>query len=275
LKTGKDYQSWSALNRFAYIKETVELLDTLPKFKLAPAPGRENWENILRWWFRIGWISPDGIIQPSITQISSWHNYISQYFGYRFNWGLGSVISLAAEEAFGDFQPTLSRWPDTGLPWAAFWMKELIIWGTLNPVAAYLLARHIEVTRDEAERRAQEYLEYYDQQPDWQVPDDALNATEIRRWATGLPIRDETPSMSNPPTSIQVQQLLKDFSQTSRERWRVVPVEMESQIYWFDPAGAALAVSDKNERWLSEFLDEHDFLLKPSQRIVSWERRYL
>jgi hypothetical protein len=266
LKSGEDYFNWTPLKRFDYVKETIELLNTLPKFELESTSNKYTWEDILWWWFSM-WFGRE-YIQPSIAQISRWHQYVSQNFGYRFNWGLGSVISLAAEEAFGDLAPTLKDWPKTGLPWAAFWMKELIIWGTLDPVAAYLLARRVEVTRDDAERRAKEY---YDQQPDWQGPDEMLNATRIQRWAAEIPGRVEKLSIPNPPTSIQVHQLLGDFSQASREKWRVVPVETESQIYWFDLAGVALAVSDKTERWLPEFLDAYDFILDVSQREISWE----
>ena len=266
LKTGEYYPNWTNLERFDYIRETIELLNTLPKFEMAS--DKHSWEDILWWWFRM-WFGRKSV-QPSVAQISKWHSYVSQNFGYRFNWGLGSVISLAAEEAFGDLPPTLGDWPKTGLPWAAFWMKELVIWGTLDPVAAYSLARRIEVTRDKAEEKAQEY---YDQQPDWQDTDEVLNATEIQRWAAELPgrDRDEELSIPNPPASIQVQQLLRDFSQTSHQKWRVVPIETASQIYWFDPAGFALAVSDKNERWLPEFLDVYDFTLDVSQKRISWE----
>ena len=32
-------------------------------------------------------------------------------------------------------------WPRSGLPWIGFRLKELVNWGTLDPVAAFLLAR--------------------------------------------------------------------------------------------------------------------------------------
>ena len=42
----------------------------------------------------------------------------------------------------------LDDWPRSGLPWIAFWIKEIITWGTLDPVAAYLLARGDAVDRE-------------------------------------------------------------------------------------------------------------------------------
>jgi len=35
----------------------------------------------------------------------------------------------------------MDDWPRSALPWIAFWLKELITWGTLDPVVAFLLAR--------------------------------------------------------------------------------------------------------------------------------------
>jgi hypothetical protein len=267
LKTGEAYLNWTNLQRFEYIKKTIELISSLHKFQLELTSQKHSWEDILWWWFRL--VFGKKPIRPSVAQISKWHQYVSQNFGYRFNWGLGSIISLATEKTFGDVPPTLKDWPRTDLPWAAFWMKELVIWGTLDPVAAYLLARRIEVTRDEAEERAQAY---YDQYPDWQDPDEVLDATAIQQWAAELPGQDEALQIPNPPTPIRVRQLLRDFSQSSKEKWRVVPVKTKSHIYWFDPAGAALAISNRNERWLPEFLDTHDFFLNVSSREISWDR---
>ena len=53
--------------------------------------------------------------------------------------------------------------PRSGLPWIAFWLKEIITWGTLEPVAAFLLARGDAVDRPQAEREA---AAYYAQLPD-------------------------------------------------------------------------------------------------------------
>ena len=55
----------------------------------------------------------------------------------------------------GHLEPTtLEIWPQTGLPWIVFWLKELIVWGTHNPVAAYLLTTGIAETQRDAQRIA-------------------------------------------------------------------------------------------------------------------------
>src|SRR3546814_14720855 len=51
----------------------------------------------------------------------------------------------------------IADWPLSGLPWIGFWLKELISWGTLDPVAAFLLARGDAVDRPQAELDAKAY----------------------------------------------------------------------------------------------------------------------
>jgi hypothetical protein len=259
LKTGMDYTEWNENRRFDYITTIIQQLSVLPKFSLEEHKG--GWENVLRWWFDL-FFRP---ISPSIDQISDWHDYVSKNFGYRSNWGLGCVVSLAMEETYGDALPSLEDWPQTGLPWVVFWLKELIVWGTLEPVAAYLLSRRIEITRADAKERAKKY---YDGQPDDKTPDELLNAVTIRRWAEELSKHDQTSSPLEPPQPIQVD-LLRDFTNTAQSKWRVVPVETNDKLYWFDPAGSPLASCHKFEGWQPSYLDTHDFVLDASKETVS------
>ena len=47
--------------------------------------------------------------------------------------------------------PTLETWrATTGLPWIGFWFRELLRWGTLDPLVAFALAQGLARTRDEA-----------------------------------------------------------------------------------------------------------------------------
>lgn len=257
LETGEDYALWSPDERFRYIQTVVAQLISLPKFGLDEKAGRSQviWSEVLHWWLD----SENSERQPTKKQISDWHNYVSRNFGYRLNWGLGSIISLAMDEIYqGEpHEPTLEDWPQTGLPWIVFWLKELFIWGTLEPVAAYLLARGQAITRTEAEKIAREY---YNEQPQDQSANELLNAVIIRNWALArLDSKQSFPSL-NPPNPIDVY-LLRDFSQVQNKNWRVVPVEAEKEILWLDPAGFPLARCPKFEGWNSVYLDTHDFTL--------------
>src|SRR4029453_1357048 len=77
---------------------------------------------------------------------------------------IGELPSIVFDELRGGHpRPlTLTDWPSTQLPWVAFWMKELIVWGVLDPVAAFLMSRKLVWTRQESEIMAQEYYENQD-----------------------------------------------------------------------------------------------------------------
>jgi hypothetical protein len=262
LETGVDYARWNPEKRFCYIQGAVDKLSAIPKFRLSKAQGNVAWHEILRWWLDLDQATK----KPTKKQISSWHNYVSKNFGYRFNWGLGSIVALAIDEAHGgNLQATtLEDWPQTGLPWIVFWLKELIVWGTLEPVAAYLLARGIEFTRADAEKNAQFY---YNEQGQNKTPDELLDATFIRDWAQTRSNYSKKPSKQGPSGKIEVK-LLRDFSNCLNQEWRVVPVEVGDELYWFDPAGFPMAICLKPEDWKSDYLNTHDFILDTPKQIV-------
>jgi hypothetical protein len=264
LETGKEYALWNHDERFHYIRTVVGQLGTLPRFSLREKAGRTKvvWHEVLRWW-----LDPDQApVKPTVTQVSNWHKYVNQNFYYKFNWGLGSIVALAIDEAYGGElrAPTLEDWPHTGLPWIVFWLKELIVWGTLEPVAAFLLARGMELTRADAEKAARFYYE----QSNKHSPDELLNAAAIRDWANAIPRRDQVLQDLEPPSQIKVK-LLRDFNNVLNQQWRVLPVEVDDEINWFDPAGFPLATCRRPERWKSSYFDTHDFTLDASRQVVS------
>lgn len=267
LSMGGDYAIWTAEERFNYVQDIVSNLTSISKFRLSDPPRNVSWDEILRWWFEPNTANK----KPKPTQISNWHSYISQNFGYRFNWGLGSVIALAIDEAFGGelVESSLENWSQTGLPWIVFWMKELIVWGTLEPVAAYLLAKVEEViTRKQAEELAQTY--YLDISERETEPDEYLNAVNIKNWVeqSFSNLEKRYSQKPKPPNQVNVN-LLIDFNKAPTKNWKVVPVEIGDNIQWFDLAGFPLAVCQKPENWQSDFLNTYDFTLETENKIVS------
>jgi hypothetical protein len=264
LEAGREYILWSLYERFDYVRTVASQLGTVSKFRLREKAGgtKVDWQNVLRWWLDPDWAP----VRPTVAQISNWHKYVNQNFYYRFNWGLGSIIALAIDEAYGGElrSPTLEDWPQTGLPWIVFWLKELIVWGTLEPVAAFLLARGMEVTRADAVKAARFYYEQFE----GLAPDERLNAVTIRDWANTISRGGQVSRDSEPPSQIPVS-LLRDFNDASSRQWNVVPVEIEDEIYWFDLAGFPLANCRRVEEWSSSYLDTHDFTLDASRQVVS------
>lgn len=108
--TGVDYASWGTTEQFGFITRLVELLASHPRFAIAAkTPGNSSWQDIFRWW-----IDAEGPVRPpNATRISEWYDYVSTNFGYRFAWGIGCMLAIAANEAHGDIlqATTLETWP--------------------------------------------------------------------------------------------------------------------------------------------------------------------
>lgn len=266
LEAGREYAVSPEKEKFEYICKIAETIKDLPKFGFNTEKSKVSWREILQWW-----LCPTGAKWPSEKDISKWHKYVSENFIYRLNWGLGSVIALtmepANEKTSEDDFPIFSFDDWSRLPWIVFWLKELIFWGTLEPMAAYLLAHSMAVTRAEASKMAQGY---YTEQIRSQLPNEQLNPVRIRKWA--LQQHKGNISATSPDQFSPVQiRLLRDFSKTTKRDWRVVPVMTDNEVHWFDLAGFPLAVSPKLENWEARYLEIWDFKLNVIDKVVSAE----
>jgi len=263
LENGFTYTSWSAESQFNYIRDTVKKLSVVQQFKPEAKAGSSivDWSNVLRWW-----LDPENApVNPARKQISNWHDFVSKSFIYRFNWGMGSVIALAFDQIYDEAvrSPNLQDWPNTGLPWITFWIKELVTWGTLDPVVTQLLTYDLAASRSDARLMSQSY---YASKTGVDA-NEMLNATSIKRWIDELLVSAPIVSSEGPPLKIRVN-LNRDFGGFSNKRWRVVPINTTEKIQWLDPAGYALGWSDGIEGWQSAWLDHYDFFLDPSSRVV-------
>lgn len=271
LKRGEEYASWKGDSgkRFEFVEKIVGQLGTLEKFKLEDKKfGRGKrapevrWQDILRWW-----LDPAAGIGPQdASEISQWYGYVYRNFIYNICWGLGSVLALAGDEVHGGvlMESTFKNWPLLQLPWIVLWLKELLTWGTLEPVAAYLLAKNIKSTRRDAEDAAElYYMNWY--QP---YPDELFNATVVRNWVEAQHKQKQQTSFKKPPISMKAH-LLKNFTEEANKHWKVLPVEGKDEIFWLDPTGLRLAFSHKPTDWEAHFLQHYDFMLDVSTGIVS------
>lgn len=265
---GGPYAEWEAATKFNYLKEAIGLLASVSKFNL-PSIGTKKhtiqWHEILKWWLEPSTAGKN----PSRDQIGEWHKYISQNFQYRANWGLSSMVAIAVNEAHGGHlqTTTLDDWLETGLPWIVLWIKELLIWGTLDPVAASVLSYRLAYTRSEAESLSRRY---YREQSSTSV-NEILDARKIRAWIREIPSqRDRNRILGVPPEKIQVE-LLRDFSKITSKQWRVLPVQRGTKLYWYDCAGYLLAVGTLPAAWSTEHFSSLDFHLDPLQQLVTSE----
>lgn len=267
LASGEDFATWDAQARFEYVAGIVDLVSSMPKFRLSSKVGRSKkttWREVLGWWL----LPEDPPKSPTPKQVADWHNYVAAEFGYRFNWALGSLMSLITDEATEDpLSP--EDWDQTGLPWAVLWIKEMIMWGTLEPVGAYLLARGQADTRPEANELASEYYIFQAEAGD---DGPLLSPEAVRAWAMAQAETATRGESRRPPDRMEAV-LAREFEGDAALRtWRVLPVKRDQTLDWRDPAGFVLGTSVAPTEWRQDFAQQYDFFLEPqSDQVVSRE----
>jgi hypothetical protein len=258
LRTGETYEGWGAEERFSYIRTTIQMVTGLGRFAIPESVGGQaTWADALRWWFQL----PDLEREPTVTQVGRWHQYLQRQLRYKFTWGLGAVLGVALED--GD-TATLMDWTQAGLPWAAIWIKDLLTWGTLDPVAAYMLARGGIYTRDAA---AEEADQYRGDLPEGQDP---LDPTTIRNWARGRGAV-ATPAPRPPAQLFDVDLADGVAPDPDAPPWRVVPVSRGGVVRWLDAAGFEAARSADTGGLARDAGLSYDFTLNLSEGTVSSE----
>jgi len=264
LAKGAGFAEWSTADKFAFINELVGMIRTHPRFKGPDTVGRGAkatfWSQVLEWWLN----PKECELSPKPENVSEWYDFVYRNFDYRFNWGLSSILSIVFDDSVDDkTKPlTLEDWPLSQLPWIGFWIKELIVWGTLDPVAAFLMSRRYAWTREEAETIAEKY--YTEGGND---PNELLNPSNIRDWSTKN-FSGPRKSVGQPGRVRYEVELLRDFSEKSRTEWRVIPVIMEDDVVWLDVGGFPLAKSKKPPIWDSDYLNTRDFVLLSHEKSV-------
>lgn len=266
LEAGREFAIWTPAERLEYFVKAAEVVDGLAKFRFSRRRFDPEWRAVLHWWLH----HESAPSSPSRSKVSQWLKYVDDNFVVRFTWGLGSMMALAAEERPPSGAQPLSAeaWESVGFPWVAFWMKDMLTWGTLEAPAAYLLTSQIAATRREAQELAREYAASVDA-GDWGMssPDERLNALNIREWAEGLRVSVIPEEGVRPPHEVPVV-VERDFSGTARTFWRVLPVERGDSLDWCDPAGFVLASSARPDDWLPPFLNSYDAVLDVTAKVV-------
>lgn len=258
LRTGREFAAMSPTQRVSYIDTTLGYFEEIGPLKWRSKKlGRLE---TLHWW-----LDPNSApSKPEPTEVAAWFEAVNQNFTYRAAWGLGSAaaLSLDAVAADQDGLPSLDDWPRSGLPWGAFWIKELLACGTIEPVAAYALTKKIVTARAAGSRLAYEYFG----QADRSDLDAVLDPRRIRDWVS---MRGELQSgtATDPPRRIEVDEINASRVVVDSTP-RVWPVVADSCVVWVDVAGYPVARSAKSStQELAKFL-EFDFVLNAPRRQV-------
>lgn len=262
---GSGYASFGIEERLTFVADVVEMIAEVPSFGLSRKLGRNNafdeWRGVLRWWLAKQTLDR----QPTPKQVADWYKFTSQNFIYRGAWGLGSLLSLLLDAQDGGppiAAIELDDWPRSGLPWIAFWLKELLTWGTLEPVAAYLLARGDATDRVQAERDA---LAYYEQLPNGLDDNERLDPRRVRTWLNERAGAEQRPQ-AQPALAFDVA-LRRDRNSYIRQELHVMHVNTNAGLSWIDPAGHEVATSARPREW-PDAPERYQFVLDvPSSRV--------
>lgn len=260
---GEGYAAWDKSKRLEYVTKIVELVGRIDRFTYAAKAGRRIvlWQNVLAWWL-------DPVLRPhdpGPDHRADWYKFADNNFRYLFSWGIGSFIGATTASVRGVTQDawTLDDWPSTGLPWAVFWLKELVTWGTLDPAAAYLVAKNLATTRIQAETLA---TGYYASEFAMSVSD-PLDPRAVRRWVEAvISPREEIPT-ARPPRTVRIS-TTEDFSGEEQCRWPVLPGVSGETVSWCDPAGYRLAQGGNATDVQPLAVAEFDFVLDTRRSVV-------
>lgn len=250
LSQGADYARWTVEEQFVFIRDVLAFLSEIPVFAIETKLGRkknfDDWPMLLRWWLAKSTLAR----QPRPNEVTNWYAFVANNFIYRGAWGLGSVIGLLLDTT-DDGQPIraleIADWPMSGLPWIGFWLKELISWGTLDPVAAFLLARGDAVDRPQAELDAKAYYEGRSAGEDANA---LLDPRTIRAWVEARqPARAGRTGIATVAIEVECVRPIEAYRQ---QRLVVLPLVEVDAIIWLDAAGYEVARSVKPGDWPQE-----------------------
>lgn len=239
-KAGEDYAVWTREQQLEFVESLLsELFEQSVFAPPRPPAGAESWRTVLRWWLR----APNAIVPSGPKAITKWYKYVSEQFVFKASWAIGCALGLATSDPLGGLPRTtqLSDWPSTGLPWCVFWLRDVLTWGTLDPVAAYLLSYRIQYTRAAAEDQATTY--YAVAAAEGVAAKEILDASRVRAW--GVRLRKSAEGQRRVNAVVIGASLEAEFDHLAPQFFRVSPCVGEDRIEWIDCCGLLLATSER------------------------------
>lgn len=225
-----------------------------------------NWHDVLRWWMRV----PEAP-EPAPRDLRAWQIFTSDNFEFRLGVAIGAVVARAWSQGSDDplDTPTIGTWKDiTQLPWFAFWAKELLRWGTLDPFVAFALSLGIAKSRPEAEGMSDQYQAWLDQEIIIWDSEHRIDPSNLLAWSKTLKAREAAPRRRRPVAA--------ELAGTDGRagRYAVIPVRTQKRIRWLDASGFRLAVSSIPDDFPPGFRQPNDYDLLIENGEVSVVRTF-
>jgi hypothetical protein len=216
-------------------------------------------QNVLaRWIVVMGWwLQRPGATGPPPEELRDWQRFVTDNLEFRLGVAVGAAVAQVwGQTATGAQTPTLQTWRDTtGLPWFAFWIRELLKWGTLDPFVAFCLAQGISGTRSEAAARRQDFEAWLAFSAPQVAAEDLIDPRNYLSWQRAL---TAAPQVAG---GIRTSVASLTGSDGRRGAYDVLPIRYVDSVNWIDAGGYTVAQSDVNPNLLTEHPERHDFTL--------------
>ena len=267
-----DYGSWTDAQRYDRFRALGALMtgDRGYGFKVKDTAGAtailENWTSVLAWWLNL-----PGVDGPEPDALRAWQRFVSENLEFRLGVAIGAVIAKAWTEGVDDplTAPNLEAWRETTkLPWFGFWARELLRWGTLDPLVAFALSQGLETTRGTAAQRRPEFEAWLSDNLDNPGAEDLIDPQLFLRWRRSLPR-----SSAGEDYSREFDARLT-WASGGKPAYAVVPVKGGTTIAWLDPGGFELARSELPEDRVSGLTSRSDYELRATATGATVTRRF-
>ena len=221
------YATWDVTARIEYVRRLVEAFLDIPQFDFRAELTRRDvaWEELLRWWLG-GRREP---VDP--RRIGQWYRKANDIFAFRLSWIVSSaLVSISGDVESLDFEQLLRG---TGIPLLFSWFRDMLLWGTTDPIVAAILSRNLAATRGEAANLAQRFYASHS------ISDESYRPSTVFEWLSTL--RGEAAIVRTEDRNIDLT-LVRELRGT--ERINVWPhLDGERGIVWRDYAGYDVALS--------------------------------
>ncbi len=221
-----------------------------------------NWHAVLRWWMGV-----PGAAGPEPQDLRAWQIFTSDNFEFRLGVAIGAVVARAWSQGTIEplATPTIGTWKaTTGLPWFAFWAKELLRWGTLDPFVAFALSLGIAKSRPEAEAMRAQYIAWLDEELILWDGEDQIDPSNLLTWSRTLRVQ-QADALRHAPIAATLA-----GTDGRARRYAVIPVRSGDRIHWLDASGFRLAVSEAPENFprVPRQSDDYDLVVDDSVSVM-------
>ncbi len=209
-----------------------------------------NWANVLGWWMQ-----RPGASSPPPEELRNWQRFVTDNLEFRFGVAIGAAVAQAWSTGAKDLEtPTLETWRAvSGLPWIAFWIRELLRWGTLDPFVAFALAQGLAGTRAQAAERRPDFERWLIANIENVDSESFIDPQNFGAWQRSL--------LAETPKGFGENNDVAELTGANGQRgiYDVRPIVGPAGIDWIDSAGFKIARSALNPSLVTASSERHDF----------------